>query len=110
MAMNPTTQVWTIANGATVSDSIEPASNELVAAEFPAALTGTSVTFQVSQDDSTFVVLYWEGVLVQFTVGVDRGLSWDPAKFAPWRYVKIVSGGAEGAERKIQPLFRNYRG
>jgi hypothetical protein len=55
------------------------------------------------------VPLYWEGTLVQFSVAASRGLSWDPAKFAGWRYVKIVSGSAEGAARTIVPVWRDYR-
>jgi hypothetical protein len=109
VGLDPRAQEWTIDNGQTVSDSVQPGPCELVGAEFPSALTGVSVTFQVSQDDTTFVGLDWEGVEVSFTVAVDRGLSWDPAKFAGWRYVKIVSSAAEGAERTIVPVWRDYR-
>jgi hypothetical protein len=109
MGLNPRDQDWTIANSQTVSDSVDTGPCELVGAEFPSTLTGASVTFQVSEDNTTFVPLYWEGTEVQFTVAASRGLSWDPAKFAGWRYVKIVSGSAEGAERTITPLWRDYR-
>jgi hypothetical protein len=64
----------------------------------------------VSNDNSTFVPLYWEGTIVQFTVAASRGQSWDPAKFAGWQYVKIVSNSAEGAERTVTPVWRDYRG
>jgi hypothetical protein len=112
MVFDPRSQVWTIANGQTVSDAIDKLSEDLVGFKLPATMTGATVSFQVSDDDvdgaGTYQALSWEGTVVSFATASAQSVSIDPSKFAGWRWIKIVSGTAEGAERTIVPKFRRY--
>lgn len=95
----------TIANGGTNSTSVDISRHTLAGIEFPATLTGTGVTLQVSQDDSTFVTVYQGSgdvtitkqnskvVMVGSTLKTLEGLG---------KYLRVVSSGAEGAERTLK--------
>lgn len=95
----------TIANGGTNSTSVDISRHTLAGIEFPAALTGTGVTLQVSQDDSTFNTVYQGSgdvtitkqnsklVMVGSTFKTLEGLG---------KYLRVVSSGAEGAERTLK--------
>ena len=95
----------TIANGGTNSTSVDMQRHILTGIEFPAVLTGTGVTVQVSQDNSTFVAAYQGAgditftkqnsklVMAAATLRTLEGLG---------RYVRVVSSGAEGAERTLK--------
>lgn len=102
---------WTIANNATVSDGLDMGVGELVGIIMPAAFTGASITFQVSQDDSTYQALYdSSNSQVSITVSASRTYSLKQdvrANLSKWRYVKIVSASAEGAARSIQAMIGN---
>ncbi len=108
MVFDPRSQTWVIASGQTTSNAIDKMSEDLVGFRLPATMTGTAASFVVSDDDVTYQVLTWEGTAVSFTVASAQNVSLDPSKFAGWRYIKYVSGGAEGAERTIVPKFRRY--
>lgn len=98
-------QSVTIANGGTNSTAVDISKYALAGIEFPAALTGTGVTLQVSQDNSTFVTVYQASgdvtitkqnsklVLVGATYKTLEGLG---------KYLRVVSSGAEGAERTLK--------
>lgn len=102
----------TIANGGTNSTSVDISRHTLVGIEFPATLTGTGVTIQVSQDDTTFATVYQGAgdvtitkqnsklVLVGTTYAALEGLG---------KYLRVVSSGAEGAERTLK-LYLAPRG
>lgn len=97
----------TVLSGQTVSSSIDLNGAALGGLIFPAALTSTAVTFQVSTDNNTFTALYTTaGAAVSITVAASRAvpLVWDT--FAPWRYVQLVMGSAEGADRAIIAIGR----
>lgn len=91
----------TIANGQTVSDAIDISDTVALGLVMPAAFTGTTLTFQVSADNSTFQALYDStNTQVSLTVAVSR--SYDlPAELASWPFFKIVSGSAEGGARSL---------
>jgi hypothetical protein len=73
----------------------------------PAAFTGTTLTFQVSADGSTYVPLYdSSGTLQSMTVAVSCGYSLNPTVFAGWPYLKVVSGSAQGRIAAITLLTR----
>ena len=77
--------------------------------QFPAAMTGSSVTFDFSMDNSTFVdVKETDGSAVSYTVSADDVIRIDPSgwAFASSGYIQVVSGSSEGAERKIVLIFR----
>lgn len=98
----------TIANGATTSGAVDLKNKTLVGIEFPAALTGTSVSFTVARHGSTtFLPLYTSAgtrVSVTFTASSHIGLL--ASDFAGCEQVKIVSSASEGAERSITLISR----
>lgn len=68
------------------------------------AMTGTSVTFQVSADGTNFYTLH-DSTKTALSVtcdGTARAFYLEPTKFAGYRWIKVVSGSAEGAERTIK--------
>ena len=105
---SPRDQVWTIAVGQTVSDSVDRKGEDLVGIEFPTGLDGANYSFQVSNDDTTFINLTWEGTAVSFAAVDSDACAVDAAKFAAWRYIKIVSDVAEDPEKEITPVFRRF--
>lgn len=96
----------TIASGETVSGAFYAADAAHVAVELPATFTGTTLTFQVSTDNTTFQVLRdFQGNVV--TAIVTQGVSYDlPEELVGWHYLKIVSGTAEGAARTLKVVLR----
>ena len=91
----------TIANGQTVSDALYVDEFAAFGLVMPAAFTGTTLTFQVSADDTTYQALYDRyNVAVSMTVAVDRHYDL-PTELASWHSFKLVSGSAEGAARSL---------
>lgn len=96
-----------IANGQTVSDTIDldaGGHGHAVGGSFliPAAFTGTAITYQVSGDGSNFTVLNdTADADISQGAAVDRWVPLPDGVFAH-RYLKLVSGSAEGAARVIR--------
>lgn len=91
-----------IASSGTVSGAVDLGDMTLTGLIVP-TMTGTALTFQVSIDGTNFYVLH-DYAKAAYTVTVDgtaRAFYLLPATFAGWRFVKVVSGSAEGAERTI---------
>lgn len=103
-----TTAVITIATSTTVSAAVSLEGVTILGIITPAALTGTALTFQVSDAVAgTYVQLYDStGAAVSVTVAASRAFYLDPAIFAAWRFVKFVSGTAEAANRTFTVLTR----
>jgi len=99
----------TISSGQTTSEvlSTELITNgeyQLHALEFPAALTGTTMTFQGARDsDGTYVTIREVGGASAYsiTIAASSGVTLDPRVFATWPFIKLVSGSSEGADRSI---------
>lgn len=99
----------TISSGQTTSaeiscDLVSSGEYQLHALEFPAAMTGATITFTGSRTSGgTFVTLKEVGGASTYTVTVtaSSGVSVDPRVFATWPYIKLVSASAEGADRTI---------
>lgn len=90
-----------IANGQTTSGVIDTNNYESIAFVLPAAFTGASVSFSVSQDNSTYAALYASGNTLQ-SVTVTQGRAYAiPADALNFRYVKIVSASSEAGARTI---------
>jgi hypothetical protein len=103
----PARRTVTIANGQTTSDALDCINGTVVGILTPAALTGTAFTFSVSADGVTYATLYdSSGAAVSFTVAASRYVYVDPAIFAGLRYVKVISGSSEGAQRIITLVLR----
>lgn len=98
----------TIASGQTVSGALELNQATLLALRTPATLTGTAFSFQVSDDGTTYVALNDPdtGAAISMIVAASKGYSIDAALFVGWRYVKVVSNAAEGADRTITLVSR----
>ena len=78
--------------------------------QFPAAMTGTSVTFDFSMDNSAFIdVKETDGTDVSYTVSAGDILRVDPSgwAFASNGYIRVTSNGSEAADRKIILHFRH---
>ena len=76
---------------------------------FPAAMTGTSVTFDFAFDGSTWVdVVETDGTEVTYTVTAGDVVRVDPSgwAFATAGSLRVTSNGTEAADRKIQLIFK----
>lgn len=97
----------TIANGQTTSDAASDDRATLVALVTPAALTGVALTFSVSADGVNYATLYKDdGNAYSVTAAASRFIALDYAKFVGARFVKVVSGSAEAAQRTIVTVWR----
>ena len=78
--------------------------------QFPAAMTGTAITFDFSLDNSTWVdVKETDGTEVSYTVAAGDVVRVDPSgwAFASNGYLRVTSNGTEAADRKIILHFRH---
>lgn len=101
---SPTTVIATIANGQTVSGAVDMGDLTACSLETPGELTGTTISFQHSRDNATFLPVYDEaGALVTVVVDVSQSVSLGNViqHLLGKRYLKLVSGSAEGGERSI---------
>jgi len=99
---------WTIASSGTTSNAIDTAHADIIGFVMPGTFTGTSVTFLGSMDNSNFDTVSYEGTDLQFTVAANKLVTFDITKLMAPRYVKIVSGSSEAAERVIQAVLRAF--
>ena len=82
----------------------------LCGVQFPAAMTGTAITFDFSLDNSTWVdVKETDGTDVSYTVSAGDVLRVDPSgwAFVSNGYIRVSSNGTEAADRKIVLHFRH---
>lgn len=99
----------TISSAGTESTAAEVDNFLLSGILFPAAMTGTTISFKWSINNSTFVdVTETDGTAVSYTVTAGDVVRVDPSgwAFAGQGWLKVVSGSAEGADRDIVLLFR----
>lgn len=83
----------TIANAASLSGAVNLAGMDLTRIKLPAAWTAASLTFQVSEDGSTFQDLYdTSGEVTLTTPGTSRSVQVDPNNFAGIQWIKVRSG------------------
>ena len=78
--------------------------------QFPAAMTGSNVTFDFSMDNTTFVdVKETDGSDVTYTVSVGDMVRVDPSgwAFASNGYIRVTSDGNEAADRSLTLHFRH---
>ena len=78
--------------------------------QFPAAMTGTSVTFDFALDNSTWAdVKETDGSAVSYTVSAGDVVRVDPSGwgFASNGYIRVTSNGTEAADRAIVLHFRH---
>lgn len=101
----------TIANGASLSGAAF-VGGRLSAIIMPAAWTAANLTFQGSEDDSTYNDLYDDaGTEYVVTAGASRYIVLDPLAFVGVDFVKIRSGTSatpvnQGAARVVRFVLR----
>jgi len=102
----------TIAIGGTVSTEVNlEGATEGIAIELPAAFTGIALTFQAARAaGGTYQGVYDDaGAALSITVAAGRIVAITGAKLDALRgisFLKLVSGGAEAAERTIYLLLK----
>ena len=77
--------------------------------QFPAAMTGSNVTFDFSFDGSTWVdVVETDGTEVTYVVTAGDMVRVDPSgwAFASIGFLRVTSDGNEAADRKINLVFK----
>lgn len=91
----------TIASGQGTSAAIPTSGLSLVGIQLPAAFTGTALTFLASLDGTTYQPIYStiSGTALSYTVAQGHYASIDPAPFQGAKFIKLVSGSSEGADR-----------
>ena len=76
---------------------------------FPAAMTGTAVTFEFSFNGTTWYdVVETDGTEVSYTVSAGNVVRVDPSgwAFASPGFLRISSGSSEAADRTINLIFK----
>ena len=76
---------------------------------FPAAMSGSNVTFDFATDNSSWVdVVETDGTEVSYSVSVGNVVRVDPSgwAFASSGYLRITSDSSESADRNITFIFR----
>jgi hypothetical protein len=82
----------------------------LCGVQFPAAMTGSKITFDFSFDNSTFVdVKEADGTDLEVTVSAGDVVRLDPSgfAFASNGFLRVTSDGNEAADRKVILHFRH---
>lgn len=110
------TQDVVIASGGTLAAPVvnPPPGYRVAAIILPAAWTAANITFDVAQEEATFVPLYdGDGTEITLTASTSRGVAAASAQLLallPWRHVKLRSGPvalpvAQGAARTISVVM-----
>src|SRR3712207_558724 len=102
-----TTKSVTIASGQSLSDAAYVHRKCLVGIIMPAAWTAASLTFQVSDDGTTYRDFYSTSGEYSASAGVDRQIILSPNDWAGAQHVKVRSGTAgapvnQGAQRVLK--------
>lgn len=100
-----------IANGQQSSGAIDCGGMALCGILFPAAFTGTALTFEVSDAiDGTFVPLKstTSGSALSYTVAQATYGAIDPKDFQGVRFLKVKSGSSEGAARTLKLSLKGF--
>lgn len=96
-----------IANGQTVSGAVDLGEGVLCGLQF-ATMTGTAITIQAAEDIAgTYVLVALRGGALSITMASDRYITLLSEETRGLRYIKLVSGSAEGAARTIQTYVRS---
>ncbi|MGL4558966.1 MAG: hypothetical protein ACRCV5_15810 [Afipia sp.] len=103
--VNPVGTLRTVAvtlPAGTTTGAIDLGNDTLVGIRFPTTFTGTTVTFTASESlEGTYVGLYNASGAVSYTIAQARFYVLNPADFRGVRFLKVVSGSSEGADRTL---------
>lgn len=101
------TQTLKIASGGTDSSGSQGGLFAAYGLVMPATFTGSSISFKVSADGTTYQALYElddaaTGTQRQVTLAVTQGRSYSlPDALTSWRSFQVISNGAEGGARDL---------
>jgi hypothetical protein len=100
----------TIASGQTTSGAVDLAGYVLVGIRLPSSFTGTALKISESATfGGTYQNVYLPSTSADLSLTVAQGKSIPievPANLLPWRFIKIISGSAEAADRTITLIVR----
>lgn len=102
----------TIANGASLSGAVCLGQGVPLSIQMPSAFTGTALTFQGSNDNSTYQNLYDDaGNELTVTVAASRNVLLPASALAGWTFLKVRSGtsGSPTTEAAARTLKINNR-
>jgi hypothetical protein len=91
------------------SDGVSTDGMLLAGIIFPAAMSGSNITFDFATDNSSWVdVVETDGTEVSYTVSAGNLVRVDPSgwAFASSGYIRVTSDSSEAADRNITLLFR----
>lgn len=98
-----------ISASTTISEPVECDGMDLVAIQTPSAMTGTALTFQGSADGVTYAAIYDDaGTAISVTSAASRYIMVGNTLLKALRglrFLKVVSGSAEAADRTIGLVF-----
>lgn len=101
MAVRAGTQAITFAAPSGTSSAFGMRAPVAVGLLMPAAFTGSTLSFQVGVDGTTFSALYdAAGAAVVLPVTQGRAVAM-PAGILPWPYCRVVSNSTEGTARTL---------
>ncbi len=95
----------TIASGQTAGSVLDTQGACLVGLVTPAAMTGTSLVFNVGNSAAAMFPLHDRfnaRVTLPIATGEARAYALDPAIFVGYQFVQVVSASSEGAARTLQ--------
>ncbi len=97
-----------ISASGTTSNAIDLGGTALCGVYIPSGFQGTSITFQAATaiDGSFVAVKGKDGQNISATVAASQYTALDPADFAGVRFLKIVSGTTESAQRTLKLAAR----
>jgi hypothetical protein len=104
----------TIANGASLSGAVSLEGATPLAIVMPSAWTAANLTFQASEDESTYNDMYdYAGTEVTVTAAASRHIWLSPNEWVGAKSIKVRSGTTgtpvnQGAARTITILARQY--
>lgn len=110
MATNGRGATLTILDTTTTSNAINLFERSLVALQMPAAFTGTSLTFEscVTEGGTYLQVTKGsDGLAYTVTVAASKYVTIPVADLVGISFLKVVSSGAEAADRIIIPILRS---
>jgi hypothetical protein len=96
----------TIASGAALSDAVDTKGYRVIGVATPSAITSTTVTFQGSDDNSSFYAIQDASAAISITVAVDELVLLSPQVVEGVRYIKLAVDTAEAAARSIKVVLK----
>lgn len=112
MGIETSTDIATIANGASLSAAVHLHANRLFAIQMPASWTAANLTFQGSFDGTTYADLYDDtGTEVTVTAAASRFILLStPAMFFGLQRIKVRSGTTgspvnQGGAREVELIM-----